>query len=503
MKTRLAESGPVETGPRVESRRPLSSRPGDEINLAEYVATCWRYRYVILPAVLLTAIVTYVVNRQITPTYEATVRLLATESKVGDDPLSRAISVARFRELLESPSLIAAILQEFKLTAPPHGLTPQAFLARHVSVSEIPDTGILQADIRLTDPDVLVKLSNRYAASAVDLAERLNRDESVYAREVIQGQVGEARKSLTKAQNELEGFRKKTQIELMQKDVESLLEHRPDVMSLQMDIETERAQLRQAEIELSQQERVRDVRRSLDALPDAPVTPPAPKPAEPTAKRETSPIWNQPLTPGATAPDRRAPGAPQSSPGTTTAQRGTTGQRGTTTQRGASPDPSDSPDVRREPSPRIPPSSPLPLRSELNDPYVNPVYEVLARDVAQSRTRLAGLVSRRQQLVSELKLSAPSNAKLQALYAAETQLAHHIGEYEVARTAYMNASSKYEEARLQITVRSPRLQILDLALPPERPVSPNIPRNVAAAAMVALTMSVVAVLLFDSSRRRT
>ena len=81
-------------------------------------------------------------------------------------------------------------------------------------------------------------------------------------------------------------------------------------------------------------------------------------------------------------------------------------------------------------------------------------------------------------------------------------MAHLSGEYDVARAAYLNAASKYEEASLQVTVRSPRLQILDAALPPERPVAPRILRNVAAAVLLALTMSIIAVLLIDSSRQR-
>jgi uncharacterized protein involved in exopolysaccharide biosynthesis len=105
-------------------------------------------------------------------------------------------------------------------------------------------------------------------------------------------------------------------------------------------------------------------------------------------------------------------------------------------------------------------------------------------------------------MVSGLNLAAATRAKLNALYEAETRLARLTGEYDVAHTAYMNASSKYEEASLQVTVRSPRLQILDAALPPERPVAPRILRNVAAAVMLALTLSIVAVLLIDSSRQR-
>jgi uncharacterized protein involved in exopolysaccharide biosynthesis len=465
----------------VDPRRPAAIRPGDEINLAEYVATAWRYRLIIVAIVTVTALVTYLVNRQLTPTYEVTVRMLATESQVVDDATSRALSVARFRELLESPSLIAAVLQEFQLSGPPHQLTPHRFLANNLSVREIPDTGILRASVRFTDPEKLVNLANKYASRAVNLAERLNQDETKYARDLLKVQADQAKMRLTEAENELEAFRRKTQIELLRKDVEAILEHRPDVLALQMDIETERAQLRQAEVELAKQERVRDVRRSLDTLPETSIAPPTPKSLEPKQPAAETPVWQPP---------------------TAKSQRGrVTGRSEQRPENEVAPSSKPVPTEPKGATSAVP-SAPLPLRSELNDPYVNPVYEVLARDVAQSRAKLAGLQRRRQQLVSELKMSAPSSTKLEALYRAETQLAHLTGEYEIARNAYMNAASKYEDARLQITVRSPRLQILDAALPPDRPVLPNIPRNVAAAVMLAFTLSVIAVLLFDSSRQR-
>ena len=190
--------------PDVDTRRPVTIRPGDEINLSEYVGTAWRYRWLILAIVAVTALVTYLVNRQITPTYEVTVRMLATESQVMDDATRRALSVARFRELLESPSLIATVLQEFGLSAPPHRITPHGFLANNLSVREIPDTGILSASVRFTDPGKLVNIANKYAESAVNLASRLNTDETTYARDLLKKQADESRKQLTRAENELE-----------------------------------------------------------------------------------------------------------------------------------------------------------------------------------------------------------------------------------------------------------------------------------------------------------
>jgi uncharacterized protein involved in exopolysaccharide biosynthesis len=454
----------------------MTIRPGDDIDISEYVVTTWRYRWLILAIVAATALVAYLINRQITPTYEVTVRMLATESQVVDDTTRRALSVARFRELLESPSLVAAVLQDFGLTAPPYRMTPHGFLANNLSVREIPDTGILAASVRFKEPEKLVQLANKYAAQAVNVAKRLNQEETEYARENLKAQADQAKTRLAQAEQELEAYRRKTQIELLRTDVEAILDNRPDVLALQVDIEAERAQLRQYEVELSKQERVRDVKRSLDTLPDAPIAA-APKASEadrPVRSDEKGPLY----TPPSSMPQRASvPGG---------------------SEKPQAPSPKSSTPTTTPTAPPVP----LPLRSELNDPYVNPVYEILARDVAQSRAKLAGLEKRRQQLVSELKMSAPSSAKLEELYRAEMQLAHLTGEYEVARTAYINAASKYEDARLQITVRSPRLQILDSALPPDRPVLPRIARNVAAASLLAFTLSVVAVLLFDSSRQR-
>ena len=335
--------------PDVDTRRPVTIRPGDEINLSEYVGTAWHYRWLILAIVAVTALVTYLVNRQITPTYEVTVRMLATESQVIDDATRRALSVARFRELLESPSLIAVVLQEFELSAPPHRMTPYGFLANNLAVREIPDTGILSASVRFTDPDKLVKIANKYASSAVNLAGRLNQDETKYARELLKVQADQARTRLTEAENELEAFRRKAQIELLRRDVEAILDHRPDVMSLQVDIEAERAQLRQAEIELSKQERVRDVRRSLDTIPDAPNVP-APSATEPSRPSEKGPQWSPPSS----MPQRGRDGSAER-PREGEASAPTTPSTGTTATAPAAP------------------SAPLPLRSELNDPYVNPV----------------------------------------------------------------------------------------------------------------------------------
>ena len=465
MTTPLRENVPpprtVVPRPRERAPEPSESARGDEIDLLAYAAVCWRYRYFLLALALVVAVVTYAINRRIAPTYEVTFRLMASESKLGDEP-ARAVSVASFRELLQSQSLAAALLDEFKLTAPPHNLTPRRFLDSNVSVDAIPDTTIIRVAVRLRDPDLLVRLSNRYADSVVELAQRLNQDEMVYTKDRIKLEADAAKDRLGQAVDALKAFQHKTQIEVLRKDVDSLLIGRPDALALSVQIEGERARLRQAETELAGQDAVRDTKRTVDGV---------------------SPM--RPLPNTSTPPPVAAGGVPAA------------------TAAGAAASPTTAKPPAASATLPLGPSEPndLRLRSEVLNPYVNPVYEALSRDVADARSRVAGLERQRKELVDRLKLDAPSAEKLTKLYEAEAELARLTREHDLARASYLSAATKHEEARLQITMRTARLQVLDRALAPDRPVAPRSLRNTVAATLIALTFAIVGVLLFDARRR--
>ena len=131
-----------------------------------------------------------------------------------------------------------------------------------------------------------------------------------------------------------------------------------------------------------------------------------------------------------------------------------------------------------------------------------PVYEAVERDLTRARTELAALEQTRKELVSRLQLDTRTGTRLAELYEAEAKFTALARAKEIAATAYQNAANKYEEARLESTVRSPRLQILDAALPPDLPVGPRALRNAVAAAMLAFTIAAVVVLIRDPARRR-
>ena len=446
-----------------------AARPTDEIDVLAYLNLWWRYRYVLLAAVLATGAVTYAINRQLAPTYEVEFRLMASEPRLGNEP-AREQSVVEFRELVESQTLAAGLVDEFNLGAPPYNLTPRSFLDDHVSVEIIRDSSIIRVAVRLQDRDLLVKVARRYAERVVEVAQKLNTEGLDYTTERIRQQRDAALERLTAAERAVQELRGEAQIEVLRRDVDTMLERRPDALDLNVRIQGERARVQQAEAELAKQDRVRTVRRSVDALPEA--------------RQEPGPIA------------RRAPGAssPEAVPSATAPPTSSAPAPSPNDPRGSTP-------AREQPREPDPSSSTLEIRSELLDPYVNPVYEALQRDLSDSRARLASLEQQRKELVSRLQLDAPNAERLTRLYQAEAALDAVTRDRDVAREAYLSAATKYEDARLQSTLRSPRLHILDVALPPDRPVAPRALRNSLTAMLLAFTLAAAAVVAWDARRR--
>ena len=145
------------------------------------------------------------------------------------------------------------------------------------------------------------------------------------------------------------------------------------------------------------------------------------------------------------------------------------------------------------------PGSVLPL--QLRNEFVNPVYESLDQVIATSRTRLAGLEKQRAELIDVRRLDRDQQAKLSLLYQQETTLSRLQTEHEIAREVYVDVSKRYEQARLQVAGRSAQLQLMDRALPPDRPISRHVVRSTVLASLTGLLLTAAAVLGLDAFRR--
>jgi succinoglycan biosynthesis transport protein ExoP len=137
----------------------------------------------------------------------------------------------------------------------------------------------------------------------------------------------------------------------------------------------------------------------------------------------------------------------------------------------------------------------------LRNEFVNPVYESLDQVIATGRTRLAGLEKQKSELIDVRRLDADQQAKLSLLYERETELSRLQTEYDLSRAVYLDVATRYEQARVQVAGRSPKLQLMDTALPPDRPVSRHVVRNTALALLTGFFLTVVAALCFEAVTR--
>ena len=147
------------------------------------------------------------------------------------------------------------------------------------------------------------------------------------------------------------------------------------------------------------------------------------------------------------------------------------------------------------------PTSEATLRENLTDPYANPVYEVLEQRLTAARTSLAGLEREHAEISRATSLSAAGAKKLNELYVRKAEIDRLQSELELARKVYVDASSRYEAARLQVATRSAQVQVIDKAVPPTQPISPRVLRDTAAAIALSLVVASGAILLLAAVGR--
>jgi len=121
-----------------------------------------------------------------------------------------------------------------------------------------------------------------------------------------------------------------------------------------------------------------------------------------------------------------------------------------------------------------------------------------AREQLQAaRARVTLLEKRSQEL-------ARSISEKSALVAKRTAKRDEVqAELRMAQAAYDSSAARLRDLRNAAGTRGERLRIMDPGIVPQRPSSPNIPLNVAAALLVALVASIVYLSFAFSFRRRS
>jgi uncharacterized protein involved in exopolysaccharide biosynthesis len=138
---------------------------------------------------------------------------------------------------------------------------------------------------------------------------------------------------------------------------------------------------------------------------------------------------------------------------------------------------------------------------DLSNPFLNPVYQTLEFQIASSRARLAALQQQRRQLVEVKKLGGGQLKELGELYSRQIEQARLQTNYDLAKRVYSDVRVRYEETRSEGAGSSVVLQIVDDAIPPDRPLSRQGAKSAAVGLVGGLLLAAAAALALDSRDR--
>ena len=132
----------------------------------------------------------------------------------------------------------------------------------------------------------------------------------------------------------------------------------------------------------------------------------------------------------------------------------------------------------------------------------NPVYVALDSEIATSRAKIAALERQQDDLMNVRKVGGKELAKLSELYQGEVELARLQADVDLARRLYDDVALRYEQSRAEPLITTPPLQILDNALPPDRPISRKRLQYGLAGAAAGVAGALLVALMWESQGRR-
>ena len=224
--------------------------PGDVLELRVHLVNLWRGRTTLaLLAVLLGlagAAVSLVARRQ----YEATATVSVSPSIVAE-PTVPTLDALGFVTLVTNQNVAEQTVREFKLNEAPYNLSPQALLQEVVTVRAVPASNLVRVVVRLDEPELAARVANGFSDFAIDHAGKAKRSEVGAVEDDLKTMLDEATDWLKTAETAYNDYRRTAQIELVKKEVETLLAQRAELLELNVTLDAERARLAKAETELS------------------------------------------------------------------------------------------------------------------------------------------------------------------------------------------------------------------------------------------------------------
>lgn len=470
----------------------------EELNLGRYLAILRRHWLALFVGVFVGG-AAGVVSASLRPVlYEGVTTILIGRS-------NSVIATATSRALLENRTLAAETLAEIGSS-----VSPEVFVTNQLTIEQIPSTNVMKVRVKFEDAAKAAQASRVLSQKAVELNRRVASEEGSAVRGELKVLLDQAAERLKTAESEYLRYEDQAQVELLKRDTERMIAERGDLLKLRIDIETERARLAAAEQEIRKQDPVYSLPRAVNAETALQRT--AERSAEAdAAARVLRRVEDQSSSLRSGADKPLPSGSPAVQPPKDPAKReretarqetelrqetNSELQRRLKAQAAAVTDTQDALTRIATPSGEADPQS-----LDLSHPFINPVYQTLAFQIATSRTRLAAMERQEREMVVVRKLGGTRFDELTDLYRRTAELSRLETNLDLAKQVYQTLTVRYEQSRAESVDSMVQLQIVDAANTPELPLSRKRAQTAALGATIGFIVAALTALAWGTRDR--
>lgn len=176
-----------------------------EIDLRQYAAVLWRWKWLLIAGTLLAALAAFLVSRSTTPVYQATTTLLINQAPDAQTSDYNAILTSErqartYAQMLSRRPILEATLNELNLD------TEVSAFQEQVTVELVRDTQLIEVAVENTDPRLAASLANTLVEVFTEELETLQAERYAASKASLQAQIADLESQMADLRAQIEAI---------------------------------------------------------------------------------------------------------------------------------------------------------------------------------------------------------------------------------------------------------------------------------------------------------
>lgn len=232
--------------PTSPAANPVPGRPDDLSDVQHHLRALWRARAAIVATAAVLGVAGAAVSLFGTRRFEAVATLSVSASRLNNQTPAPA-SPEAFIPLMTTQAGAAKVIAAARLDEP----TPSELLTNVVTVRAVPNSSLIRVVARLDSAELAATVANRFADEAVAAASRAGRIDVDMVESELKRMLDAAAERLRAAEKAYDDYRTSARFEIVEREVDTLVGQRSELMDVVVELEGERARLARLESDLS------------------------------------------------------------------------------------------------------------------------------------------------------------------------------------------------------------------------------------------------------------